>query len=296
MKVAVIMAGLLGGYQVAIDPIMENLVLPNNADVFILTARRNYIHASSEDDFTPYNWDSSICSIDEDCIKRCFGKHLRYFTYSEDLLGYQEELDKQKIALKERLSEFSKKDIYFNQDSGTVHNETTYLDQFLRSKYLMTQVSDYDLVIRIRIDQVLTRPLILQPVEDNTLYWSGVEAYLFWGNQETMKRVCNGFLNDIGTYRSPKYLGSKHGLSSDGQFYGFLKKEGINTVHSGVRVGWRLHKRDSICNIFKIDKTEQEIKTAKIAQKDYYLFEPSRVPYVPTFDTKHNILWSYMLY
>jgi hypothetical protein len=296
MRVAVIMAGLLGGYQVAIDLIMKNLILPNNADVFILTSRYNYIHASSEDDFTPYNFPVLVSSVDEDCISQCFGKHLRFFLYSEDLPGYQEELQKQKEKLKERLVGFEGEDIYFNQSSGTVHNETTYLDQYLKLKFLMSLISGYDLVIRFRIDHVLTKRLILKPAEDNTLWCGGCEAHLFWGNEETMKQVCNNFLNEIGTYKSLTHLGGIYSLSSDNQFYGFLKKEGINTNRSGIKVGWRLHKRDSICHIIDYGVSEEKIKTAGITQKDYHIFHKGVVPYHQTFDTKQNILWSYMLY
>jgi len=300
MRVAVVMAGLLGCYQVSIDSIMENLIVPNNVDVFVLTSRYNYVHVSSEEDFTPYNFPALVSSVDEDRIKQCFGKHLRYFSYSEDLSGYQEELEKQKDKLKERLLDFEGEDFYFNRSSGTVHNETTYLDQYLKLKFLMSLVSGYNLVIRFRIDHVLTKRLVLKPVEDDTLWWGGHEAYLFWGSEETMKQVCNNFLNEIGTYKAPRYLrnisGLAYGLGSDSQFHGFLKKETINTNLSGIKVGWRLHKRDSICHIIDYGVSEAEIKTAGIAQKDYHIFHKSVVPYHPTFDTKQNILWSYMLY
>jgi hypothetical protein len=300
MRVAVVMAGLLGSYQVAIDLIMKNLILPNNADIFILTSRYNYVHASSEDDFTPYNFPASVSLVDEDCIKQCFGKHLRYFSYSEDLPGYQDELQKQKEKLKERLHSFEGEDLYFNQSSGTVYNETTYLDQYLKLKFLMPLISGYDLVMRFRIDHVLTRRLILKSVEDNTLLCGGCESYLFWGNEKTIKQICNNFLNEIGTYEPPMYLRKVsallYGLGSDNQFYGFLKKEAINTDLSGIKVGWRLHKRDSICHIIDYGVDEAERKTSGISQKNYYSFHKSVVAYHPTFDTKQNILWSYMLY
>ena len=301
MKTAVIMAGLLGCYQVSVDSIMQNLVIPYDADVFVLTSNGNYVHASNENDFEPGIQPTPVSSCDEDAIKACFGGHLRHFSYSEDIPGYQDDLEQQQFKLKERLASVENRhgDAYFDPNTQTIRHPIWYLDQFLRLKYLIQKVSGYDMVVRYRIDQILTRPLPLCSIEDGAFWWSGMDN-LFYGDQTTMNRVCSNFLDNIGAYSPPEHIGPvnglRYGLSSDAQFGGYIKITGLNAKQTQTNFGWRLHKRDAICNIFSREKTEIERQAKGLSPKDFYIFEKREIPYSPVFDTEHDILWAYFLY
>lgn len=312
MKVAVLLAGNLGCHRLCIKSIMDNIIKPNNADVFILASRNNnYIHASSEH-FERINVDVKVTKEDKDSIIECFGSHIKHFGYIEDIENYEEGITKNMNEIKDRISWIDKPteptEIYDAETKNIDYNvRYKYIDQYLRLQYLAKMANDYDYIIKARIDQICDTEIKIQDTSVEILWWNGMEN-LFYGSANIMKEICLTFVNKIGMYDTKDYRekycqhsNRDYRLTSDLQFRGFIAelvpKHNVLLEPNKIRIGWRLFKSDSVCSIPNYDVKDRERMKNKVEVLNYYKFTPDNSIYrYSFFDIGNNIIWVYYMY
>jgi hypothetical protein len=290
MKVAVVMAGLLGAWQTAIESIKNNVVDPNKADVFILTERRNYVHASGP---VPHIWsiDLPLDGDEERLIGDCLGPNLKHFEWCEDNPRYAACLDEALNLLPINLSGAGHPEDYDQYDptSRTMLRPVWYVDQFVKLKVLAEQISGYDVLLRYRIDQAADCPVIVDCMP--SMAWVGMDN-LFFGPEQSFKQVCSEMAMGIGGYRPLGSCGG-HGLTSDAQFGGCLRFP--RTVSYGF--GWRAYRRDGICSIPDFIRSESERFHRGLEFDQYYRFTKMYTPPSAIYDMPGmGTLWAYYLH
>ena len=113
-KTAVLLTGMAYNYEMSIESILNNLLIPNDADVFILTSRYNLLRrvpASSEivTDHMPEKWakkalgqsviERPIDARGEKLIRDVFGDRLKDLVFTEDMPDYVAYLAGERVKL-----------------------------------------------------------------------------------------------------------------------------------------------------------------------------------------------------
>ncbi len=120
-KTAVLLTGTAYNYEMSIDSILNNLLIPNDADVFVLTSRYNKIRrvpASPEvvTDHMPNEWakkclgqslvERPIDARGENLIRDVFGDRLKALVFIENLLDYTAYLAGERVKVIEIINAF----------------------------------------------------------------------------------------------------------------------------------------------------------------------------------------------
>lgn len=312
-KTAILMAGDLGTYKFALDSICENIVKPNNADVFILTSKGGFIHVSDEE-FDGQNFSVQVDAEDEERLSAGFGSSLKGLHYVENIPDYTEQMGAEIKNLDNRilwLDKPNEKTVLYDAERGEFRHPAKYLDQYLRLRYLVEILNryerkhnvKYDYIARVRIDQILDRKIIISNETDSRewLRWIQMDNF-FYGTSDLMKEICFNFVSQIGGLRVAYVRdGLDFSLTQEPQFRKFV----IDTVdgrfadlrHTGLNIGWRVFKRGMSASISDYNKIRQDIKSKKIILGEYLKFtEHGMSVEYPNFDTKNNIVWVYYIY
>lgn len=215
MKIALVMPGNLDCYKVSIKPMFENFIKVNNCDVFMLASKTSSMKVTNHI-LNGSKYKITHTEEDEKNIKNCFGDHLKELKYIEDIPNYKEELESQIVKLNERTSwvEYKGKFIqYYSPEKKQIDEPIAYIDRFVRMKYLVKMLEDYELknnfkydyIIRFRVDMLLKCPIFdINKYIKNTgaeeLYWDNLEA-LWAGTPKVMKYMLENIVETIGQYR-----------------------------------------------------------------------------------------------
>jgi hypothetical protein len=306
MSVAILMGGNLGCYKHTIDSVMNNIIKPNNADVFILTSKNNYIHAGT-DNFDCINIEVPVSKEDEENIKKCFGENLKYFEYIENISGYNDSLISCLNNLKNNISWINITENHierFNKNTKTIDDGVRYIDRYLRLQYLIKLVDKYDFIMVVRIDQMCYTTIKIESVENNVFYTNTMDN-LFYGSKNIMREICLNFVNEIGLYDDKNYIdrynnGIDYRLTPEVQFSKFIIKtlSKLNTIiiHNNIKIGWILLRKNEICIIPDYYNAENNRKQMNIEKDKYYKFDENKVTHDIIFDMGYTTIWIYYIY
>lgn len=299
-KTAVIMAGNYGCHRCAIDSIFRNVIVPNDADVYILTSKKNYIHASSPNIgmFGGQNVEVPVTAKDEDIVRSCFGDHLKYLGYIEDIPEYDVVFRQHLIDLRNRVQwiNFDNPDKFKNRYADIMGCSEKYSDQYMRLKFLARFLNGYDSVIRIRIDQPCDKLINIGPIDKKCLWWGGMDNY-FYGDAGIIRRICEQFVDTIGTHNDvgmKNINGTDYRLDCESQFAMFIASLNVPTRHAGIRIGWKLFYDGGVCAIQNQGIAERDRMAKGLNEKEYYKFTACAPNYFE--DLGQYAVWAYWLY
>lgn len=120
-KTAVLLTGTAYNYEMSIDSILNNLLIPNDADVFIFTSRHNTLRrvpASPEivTDFMPAEWakktagqvrvERPIDARGEKLIRDVFGDRLKEMVFMEDMPDYMAYVAGERVKMMNAINAF----------------------------------------------------------------------------------------------------------------------------------------------------------------------------------------------
>ena len=311
-RVAVILPGNLGCYKVAIESIRENLVKPNDADMFILTSKKNYIHVVN-DELAGRDHDQDLRTDgDEAEIRQCFGGSLKLFKFIEDIDGYEVRRNAEIVELKKRISWFTEGAVpahVYDKEKREIRRPVRYIDPLLRMHYLMQMVCEhekahgirYDWIIRARIDQIFCDPIVIRQGEGpmEQFYWTGVDNF-FYGTRDVMEYVCLNFVHNIGAFDNPTVLDKgDYRLTTEPQFTVFVLRtiltRNIPDTRPPIWLGVILCSQEFRILIPEHPVNEADRRRRGLRMLDYYQVKKLDKPYYPVLDEMYPMVWAYCI-
>ena len=212
MKTALILTGKYGSTNLCISNIMNNVIKPNNCDVFLYTFEDYYINNFSSINITNQ---FKIDNDDIDYIKNTIGEHLKLFTI-EKTDKYDSEYKKMESIINNKLSFMEKKSyvtpMFFDSENNKIKDFKRYVEQYfinnicfkLLEEYENTNNVHYDAIIRLRIDAFFYEPFIMPTINhDKTLVCIGnpleewIVTSFFAGSRTTMKLILENGLDEM---------------------------------------------------------------------------------------------------
>jgi hypothetical protein len=200
MRIAILLPGGLKTYHLHIQEFYNNLIKPNNADVFM------YLNPNSD---IKSRGDYSSVDIDHDAlIRTTFKENLKGLTWCQnppDTEAYQK-WGKEKLE-RSWVKRYGKQ----NMDKQEHYNDNYFLkvvDQYIRLRECYRMLKEYskehnityDIVIRFRVDIYIDRVVDLSiydcpngRVYIHTSKKFELRDYLFIANQKTMEKICEEF-------------------------------------------------------------------------------------------------------
>lgn len=183
MKTAILFSGTAHNFKYSIQSLMDNVVVPNDADVFILTSRYNLRRKTphTTDNLptaTDYaEWDAKaltsirdvsqpINDADIELIRNTFGDRLKGLYFIDDMPEYQNVMLNDRIRMMDLVNKYRRENTpapfggdVTNSDNGNIK---CVIDQFnnIKKCYEIMEAYEngngfkYDFVMRIRLDFV----------------------------------------------------------------------------------------------------------------------------------------------
>lgn len=194
-KVAIVFSGTAYNYQTSIGSLLEHLLIPNDADAFILTSRHNELRRVPESDeivtdSMPEAWAKKAqdqvrvtAPIDADgelLIRDTFGGRLKGLCFLEDLPEHQADLDAKRETMMNLINSYTQDSKQRGLTSLPLGGNTItdpnngcircVVDQYNHAKrcfqmletYEQSQGERYDWVVRVRLDFIFQEPFILE--------------------------------------------------------------------------------------------------------------------------------------
>jgi hypothetical protein len=194
-KVAVIFSGTAYNYQTSIGSLLENLLIPNDADAFILTSRHNELRRTPHSDEVvtdsmPDAWVKKVQDqvritepIDADgvrLIRDTFGDRLKGLCFLEDLPDHQADIDAKRAAMMNAINSYIEESKQRGHTRLPFGGNTTtdpsngcircVVDQYNHAKrcFQIMEAHEravgerYAWVVRVRLDFVCPEPFVLE--------------------------------------------------------------------------------------------------------------------------------------
>jgi len=209
------MPGNLDCYKASYESVMKNLIEPNDADVFILASKVMNIKTISDDSHTTgQGRNVPVTKEDIDNVKRCFGKHLKVFKFDSDIPGYEDDAEEQAKAADKRVSSWitdqGKFIQFYNREKKQLNNARHYIDRFVKMKYIVKLVEEYekennikyDYIVRARIDFIYNFEVDLAKYykQQDTKFWYDRQDDLWIAESDIAKEILSNLVNHIGEY------------------------------------------------------------------------------------------------
>lgn len=250
-KIAILLSGTAYNYKFSIDSMLKNMVIPNDADVFILTSRENDLRRTTDqtriNEIDPDEWHKKSLtikrdktSVDDDqvnVISKTFGDRLKGFQFIEDIPGYSLYLESEQRRLAGIINNYSdesrslKIKPAFRKKVASENN--TYLmcmiNQYNNVKmgfeimklYENKNNCEYDFIARVRMDFIVPEKI----------YFSW-----YYLNQDL------GFLNVMGSVRENKFEWCD-------EYCFFARKDTANTLFSNLnQIGFITNRKYNTIN------------------------------------------------
>jgi len=178
MRTAIIFSGTSYNFKFSVESLMKNLIIPNDADVFILTSRYNMRRrtVATEKKYLVENWsdwveksltiernDTSVTEADIQLIKDAFGNRLKGLYFIDDMPDYQLHLARERNRLMDLINFYRSNNMPapFGGDVTDSNNGNIrcIIDQYnhvkkcfeLMKRYEISN-GKYDYVMRVRLD------------------------------------------------------------------------------------------------------------------------------------------------
>jgi hypothetical protein len=301
LKVAILLAGGLRTFWYSIDNILENFIIPNNADVFIYTGAEPYPSSSLPiiidelDDSkkkkssmtltrsNPNIEGKRILIDEENFIKEKLKNYLKDIRFKED----------SPEDIKECNDDFNMKVNYFKtsyvvNNTDLIIQKTHYgpqrfvFEQYfkmykcneMKNEYALKNNIEYDYVIRLRPDFYYDNIVNLNKLnlERNTLYAPNqyglhnlkylVAEWFYFGDNNIMNLMTSGLYKQIYTNSEP------HGIEFPG-FNGI--KPGDYTFVPEAQFSWIIYSNNLNLKLLKIKKKNDYIGNRVEISKDNFI-------------------------
>ncbi len=233
-RTAILISGFLRTFWFNCQNLMENLIVPNDADVFVYTGgdRRKTPreHKSCSSDATR---DGMRLDFDEpEFFRRKLGGHLKGFRVIEDEFDSYVSEFRSIYPMCPYCIRGPKRHPECSAAASTETRAWHAVDSYLRlrrcnemrKRYEVEMGIQYGAIVRIRGDIRLSFRLDLPdyPLPDLQLHVEGTHdpaqrECFFFGNREIMDRVCSGFVQEYG----------RTGGTDLEEFKAFLAREGV---------------------------------------------------------------------
>jgi hypothetical protein len=254
MRTAILFSGTAYNFYDSIASLMANLVLPNNADVFILTSRYNMRRKAPSTDVLfsddAKTWaekartmvrDTSRLVTNEDVaiIRGVFGDRLKDIRFINDMPEYQAHTAADGKKMMDLVNQFRRQSVVLGKPApfgGDVtdpenNNIRCVIDQYHHVKRcyeMMEQFEQengfkYDFVVRARLDFIAPSPLVL-----SHYYLNQDPSYLY---------VLGSFRRDPMEWADEfcwfSYRGTAARLFPELDRMGLIADRSYNTIHKG---------------------------------------------------------------
>ncbi len=241
MRHAIIFSGTSYNFRNSIGSLMENLVIPNDADVFILTSRYNMQRRTDSGKLptatelvewhnksvTLERFETQLNTSDIDLIRNTFGDRLKRLEFIEDIPNYLPYIESQRVLMKDYINKFRSESTPapFGGDVTSTDNGNLkcVVDQYNHVKKcfeMMEAYGKYDYVMRARLDFIC-------PFEFKM-------SHYYLGRDTPSLFLCGSYKDDPFEWADEFCFFAKRSIAdplfkSLGRM-GFLEKNGLTTV------------------------------------------------------------------
>lgn len=185
MRTAILFTGTSYNFRFSIESLMQNFVLPNNADVFILTSRYNMMRRTKESEIPSAHdakeWhlksqqiereETQLNESDIEFIRSVFGDRLKVLAFIEDMPEYGRYLEGERVKMMDLVNSHRRNfnpqpfgsDV-LNTENGNIR---CVIDQYNHVKKCFELMElyersheKYNYVCRARIDFICQEPIV----------------------------------------------------------------------------------------------------------------------------------------
>lgn len=191
-KTAILFSGSAYNFKFSIQSLMDNMVIPNDADVFILTTRANMrrkVLGSADGVAKVENYDDwnnrtrgmmrdtsmGLDAIQEQSIRDTFGDRLKMLVFLEDMPDYDTYLGEQRVLMVKTINKYRAEshDLGLpkpfandipdkNSNDGNIKCIVDQYNHIKKCYQMMRTFGDYDIVARVRLDFICPFPFIFE--------------------------------------------------------------------------------------------------------------------------------------
>lgn len=232
MKIALLITGQMRTFWFAIDSIIENIIKPNEPDVFIFTGRNNLGDSYCLDEMetiSSYHGRNKISSLkfinEKQFAQDKIGGYLKGFNKNDYVKSYWDEYN---LIYDE--AQYYSEDII---NDPKINKENPRPMDFVILQYLIVKKGigmiidyenkngfKYDYILRIRTDMVYQNPLIIKDIVANNdsdlfflnnYYGDAISDVFYLGKNAPMKELLLNFVHSYGKMRFPKKIIDERG-------------------------------------------------------------------------------------
>lgn len=241
-RIALLIVGSLRNYERTIDNLLNNLIIPNNCDVFLYTGLNNY-----SDNLRTVKDNSNECDITDYC------QRLRPYLKSHEII----EDNNCDTLFNTNYDGYNLKKINYPKEEFKKNMECCYLNLTcwnIMEKYEKEHNFQYDVVVRTRPDLLIKKEVLLNCIDKNTFHFDRRSD--FRDHPESYycsDYLCYGFRNVMDIY-------AKSVLT-----FGLSKKNYVD--HSGINIS--LSKEYQIAMIMQ--KKKINLKPGILSKKGEHM-------------------------
>ncbi len=294
-KTAIVLPGDFQAFRIGLPSLLEKVIDPIDADVFVFGSRRYHMHTFVEGVQTY----SEFCVTEEDeaYIRKMLGSHLRYFVYAEDVVDYDKIVCDVSTSFVHRLSWFcpgGREVAYFDPVVNRVRDQRRYFDQWIRLNLLLSLLKRkynqvYDVWVRGRIDFSWEKGItsIFRGVMEEFV-WVTLDSF-FCGPPYVMEKVGH-FVDYIGEFDTTDDFAANfdvydYRLGPEPQFRSFISSLHLDSrvlpIFARVRVYRPDGKGGTLCTKpINWMETEASRSKQKCSFVDFYEWEHCSVLWV----------------
>lgn len=292
MKVAILISGHLRTAWYCLPFIKKYFVVPNNADVFIITGNNNFdnrnfskneldtctLHKSRDNqELLKYN--------EKEFLYNVFGDSLKDYTKNNFIDNYWDEYKNivdYTVHLSYDYRIKNKHKLNWDKPAEFVWDQYYFLRKCTEMliNYENKNNIKYDYIIRLRPDMFTLSPFIIEEkIKDkedtdlfsvaNSYHCGWLSEYFFFGKAEIMKTICFNFFEFYGRLRFDNEILEQVDLDptfiTEAQFYLFIKY--LNIKRESLKGGATLYE-------YEVEETFNDIaKTFNIKRVLVYLLQ-----------------------
>jgi len=244
MSVCLIITGYIYQYLISIDNIIQNIVIPNNADIYLNIGIFNNIRGRDNNNNVRHRKD--LNNEDILIIKKKLGDNLKKIFIFDIDDNYKLEMEKSNKRYKKRTDDFDpgKYNAAYCSSKGNCIDGPTNQQYFHLKKCIemIPKNKKYDYCVRIRLDTRLNEIFNLDTIKLTSIKKSDTQIikndfydleHFFCGKFEDMKYILTNFSEKIGSYRKKCYINNTDfTLCPETQFSQFLYENNYQYINA----------------------------------------------------------------